>query len=418
MKAFQVLVGRTITASMVSLLVACPTAFAGGFQLFEEDLTGFGDVHAGDAATAESAGAQFYNPAAMTHFDSLSISTGGVGVLLNTQVESGSSITNEQVPVTLPIDSPVSGDTQNVVPNFSVVKPLSDQWAIGFSESSPFGLSTNYSNGSPSSSRDILENYATETTIETINLNPNIAYALSPQWSVGVGFDALYASAEYDNLSLSNSLDDWGYGYNLGVYYTPSDTWHFGLSYRSKVNLTLTGDSTSPGLPTTQASADLPMPATTYFSATQKMSSKWRMLYSVFYTQWDVIDNLTLEDSAAGNLEVPQDFSNTWFFSLGSTYQLNDQWLLRGGLGYDQSPTKDGERDARMPDSDRYIVGVGATLRPNQRMAIDMGYQHVFMQDADLDMTIYDSGDPYLSMTGISSSSADLIGLQVSYQLS
>ena len=71
-----------------------------------------------------------------------------------------------------------------------------------------------------------------------------------------------------------------------------------------------------------------------------------------------------------------------------------------------------------MPDSDRFILGVGATLRPNQRMAIDIGYQHVFMQDADLGMTIYDDGDAYISMTGVSSSSADLMGLQVSYQFS
>ncbi|MBV52461.1 MAG: hypothetical protein CL816_00175 [Coxiellaceae bacterium] len=417
MRLFQVLARRAIAVSIVSLFTAFSTVFAGGFQLFEEDLTGFGDVHAGDAATSESAGAQFYNPAAMTHFDALSISTGGVGVLLNTQVDSGSSITNESNGFVLPIDSPVSGNTQNIVPNFSIVKPLSDKWAVGFSESSSFGLSTNYSNGTPSSSRTYMENYATETTIETINLNPNVAYALSPQWSAGVGFDALHASAVYDNASLTNSLDDWGYGFNLGVYYTPSDSWHFGLGYRSKIDLTLSGDSTASGV-TTQASADLPMPATTYFSATQKMSSKWNMLYSVFYTQWDVIDNLILEDSAAGDLEVPQDFSNAWFFSVGTTYHLNDQWLLRGGLGYDQSPTKDGERDARMPDSDRFILGVGATLRPNQRMAIDIGYQHVFMQDADLGMTIYDDGDAYLSMTGVSSSSADLMGLQVSYQFS
>ncbi|HAG62104.1 MAG: hypothetical protein CMF55_01935 [Legionellales bacterium] len=412
MKAFQVMVGRTITASMVSLLVACPTAFAGGFQLFEEDLTGFGDVHAGDAATSESAGAQFYNPAAMTHFDSLSISTGGVGVLLNTQVDSGSNVNN-----TLDITEPVSGDTQNIIPNFSIVKPLSDKWAIGFSESSPFGASTNYSNGVNSDSRSNLRLYATETTIETINLNSNVAYALSPQWSIGVGFDALYADAKYDSDLLTNDLNDWGYGYNLGLYYTPSDAWCFGLSYRSKVDLTLSGDSVS-GETTSQASADLPMPATTYFGATQKMSSKWRMLYSVFYTQWDVIDNLTLEDSAIGTVDVPQDYSNTWFFSLGTTYQLNDQWLLRGGLGYDQSPTKDGERDARLPDSDRYIVGIGATLKSSQRLLIDMGYQHVFMQDADLDEVIYVDGTPFLSMTGVSSSSANLIGLQISYSFS
>ena len=228
----------------------------------------------------------------------------------------------------------------------------------------------------------------------------------------------MYADAKYDSDLLTNDMNDWGYGYNLGVYYAPSDTWRFGLSYRSKIDLTLSGDSVAGDEPS-QASADLPMPATTYFGATQKMSSKWNMLYSVFYTQWDVIDNLTLENSATGTVDVPQDYSNTWFFSLGTTYQLSDQWLLRGGVGYDQTPTKDGERDMRMPDSDRYIVGIGATLRPNQRMAIDMGYQHVFMQDADLDATVSFPDDGYtMSMTGVSSGAADLIGVQVSYQLS
>ena len=408
--------GFTVSAS--ALFMAAPIVFAGGFQLWEENVTGISTVHAGDAASSENAALQFYNPATMTDFDHLAISVGGVGILLNTQVEPGAAVQEAPLPVQS-VTEAVSGSTQNLVPNFSVIFPVSDKWAIGFSESSPFGLSTNYETGVPSPSHDVVEEYATDTRIQTINLNPNIAYALSPKWSIGVGFDAMYATADYDSTQLTNSLDDWGYGYDLGIYYKPSETWHFGLSYRSKIDLTLTGDSTDI-LQTTQASADLPMPATTYLSAIQKLSNKWNMLYSVFYTQWDVIDSLILENSAMGDVVVPQDYSNTWFFSLGSTYQLTDRWMLRGGVGYDQTPTQDGERDARLPDTDRYLLGVGATLKPNQRLSIDMGYQHIFMQDADLDANVSFPEHPRigLMMSGVSSGAADLVALQVSYQFS
>ncbi len=403
---------KSITAGFVTCLaLSAPVVFSGGFQLWEEDLTGFGDVHAGDAASTESAGAQFYNPAVMSAFTETAFSVGAVGVILDTQVEPGSAVGGGT------IDEPVSGDTQNAAPNFSVVVPLSEQWAIGFSESSPFGLSSDYSRGVPSDSRETITTYATDTTIETINLNPNLSYRLSPHWSLGAGVDVMYATANYDSSLLTNQLDDWGYGYNLGIYYAPSEIWHFGLSYRSKIDLTLSGDSTADGLPTTQASADLPMPATTYFSATQKVSKKWNLLYSIFYSQWDVIDTLSLEDSVVGDIDVPQNYKNTWFFSLGTTYQMTDRWLFRGGVGYDQTPTRDGNRDARMPDSDRYLIGVGAGLKASKRVAIDVGYQHVFMHDADLDETIQLDGSDFMQMTGTSSSSADLFGIQFSYRL-
>ena len=96
---------------------------------------------------------------------------------------------------------------------------------------------------------------------------------------------------------------------------------------------------------------------------------------------------------------------------------MTDRWLFRGGVGYDQTPTRDGNRDARMPDSDRYLIGVGAGLKASKRVAIDVGYQHVFMHDADLDETVQVDGSDFMQMTGTSSSSADLFGIQFSYRL-
>ncbi|MDZ7579633.1 MAG: outer membrane protein transport protein [Deltaproteobacteria bacterium] len=51
--------------------------------------------------------------------------------------------------------------------------------------------------------------------------------------------------------------------------------------------------------------------------------------------------------------ETPQNWSNTYRYSLGVNYHLNDKTTLRGGLAFDETPTSDAYRTARIPDEDR-----------------------------------------------------------------
>ncbi len=57
----------------------------------------------------------------------------------------------------------------------------------------------------------------------------------------------------------------------------------------------------------------------------------------------------------------------------GAKYQVNDKWLVRGGIGWDQTPTNDVDRDARLPDADRVGVAVGAHYQYSDKLDLNGG---------------------------------------------
>lgn len=398
-----------------SMVFPLEHSMASGFQIFEEGASSSGNAHAGDAARTDDASAEFYNPASMTGIKHTAISMGGAFVQADTVFKAGGTYPSLQQQTT---DNDIDGGTNNLIPNFHIVHSLNERTAIGFGVTVPFGLSTEY----PVDSDVAI--YATTTSISSINLNPSVAYALSPQWSLGVGVDAMRSEAEYDDTALNNDLSGWGYGYNVGVMYQPQPSTHVGISYRSQMSTDLSGNSASiqPSEPTRIASTDIDFPAYTLLSINQHIG-QWDLLSTVAYTQWSSIDTLQLDNTGLGadpgdTITVPQNYSNTWLFALGANYTLNSKWLLRSGVGFDQTPTQDGERDIRMPDSDRWTVGSGVSYMPTQRSKFDLAYQHIFMKTADIDATIDISAFPSESISGESDTSANVISLQYSYQFS
>jgi long-chain fatty acid transport protein len=67
--------------------------------------------------------------------------------------------------------------------------------------------------------------------------------------------------------------------------------------------------------------------------------------------------------------------------SVGALYHANDRLTLRGGLGWDQSPVQNGFRAVGVPDTDRYMVGIGAGYRFNDSTSVDGAYGHYFASE-------------------------------------
>src|SRR5690606_23864541 len=127
-----------------------------------------------------------------------------------------------------------------------------------------------------------------------------------------------------------------------------------GLSYRSKVKIDADGDTTltnrsvtNPfaiaGIPgPVNASTTVELPDTAIFSVVHDLNSKWQLLADVSWTGWSSIKSLGIHNS--GN--VPGDsldlrFRDTWRVALGANYRLSQQWTLKGGVAWDQSPVHD-----------------------------------------------------------------------------
>jgi long-chain fatty acid transport protein len=62
---------------------------------------------------------------------------------------------------------------------------------------------------------------------------------------------------------------------------------------------------------------------------------------------------------------------------VGTSYQLNKQWVLRTGLSFDQSPTNNENRSPRIPTGDRTIFSLGAGYSPTDDITIDVAYSYL-----------------------------------------
>lgn len=397
-----------------SIFVFSSHAVAGGFQLWEQDVSGTGDYHAGAAAEGNIAASEFYNPAQMTLIKKPQISTGvavidlGLNYTGRAQSELGTvNMTN------------VSGGTTNYVPNFHFVTPLPHNLSFGFGLTTPFGLSTAYPDQSP------VNVIATTTQLSTINLNPSIAYAVNPHLSLGVGFDEMYGQAVYDGNTFTNywtRMDGWAPGYNAGALYQFTPQTRLGVSYRSEITVGAKGPSYSNyvigGAPlSSQANASLTLPPTTIATIYHDFNTRFSMMATAFYTQWSVFHNLTINNMAAANgptsITMHENYQNTWNLSLGGKYHFSKIYALEAGVGHDQTPTQTGYRDIRLPDANRWAAALGLDIHPTEGFWVSMGWTHFFVPTALVDNTKSTSA-PIALAVGNVNASINVYGVQLS----
>jgi len=72
---------------------------------------------------------------------------------------------------------------------------------------------------------------------------------------------------------------------------------------------------------------------------------------------------------------------------VGLSYQLNPQWVLRTGMAFDDSPTVDEHRSARIPSGDRTIFSLGAGWTPMPELTIDMAYTYLWEETATVSLS-------------------------------
>jgi len=117
------------------------------------------------------------------------------------------------------------------------------------------------------------------------------------------------------------------------------------------------------------------------FSAARDIAN-WTLKASAQVNFWDCFDQLTINmpGAFATNSTIQSQWKNTWFGAVGAEYRATPTWTVRGGIAYDETPTT-AFRDARIPDSDRVWVNIGATYALNKNTSIDAAYAHIFTQD-------------------------------------
>ena len=376
------------------------TASAAGFALIEQSASGMGNAFAGAAATAEDASTVFYNPAGMSRLEGKQITVGGHVIDLSAKFSNSGSSKPAAI-VTNPLGGN-GGDAGGiaVIPNFYFVMPIGDRVNFGVGVNAPFGLVTEYDDDWAGRFQGI------KSDLKTINVNPALSFKVNEVFSVGVGVNFQRLDAELTNAVVlapdtegraKLEVDDDAWGWNAGVLFLPTSSTKIGASYRSKLDYTLDGTTTvtsAGGALVSAASgptrADLTLPDSFSLSLAQKLDDQWEFLADATFTRWSEINRINIVNSTNGTLRdsLVLDFDDTWRYSIGVNYKLNDGWTLKGGLAFDQTPVKGATtRSVRLPDNDRTWVSLGAAMKIKQSGRLDLGYSHLFIKDADINFT-------------------------------
>jgi long-chain fatty acid transport protein len=424
-------------------LAGCALACAAGqvqgaaFGLAEQSGSGLGNAFAGGAAVAEDASTVWSNPAGMSRIPTmqavaaLHIITPSVKFANN-----DGSIAALNQPL-----GHMGGDagTNNFVPNMYLTVPINKELVFGLGVNAPFGLVTSYGDG-------WLGRYqGMESDLMTINVNPALSWKINDHWAVGAGvsyqrIDAtLNQAVNYSGLLLltgaqagiplgsatSNAIaaatsgldgkgeikgDDSAWGWNIGVLYNLDDKSRIGAQYRSTIKYNVSGNVTYdipalPALPPALAPTvgalanalnaarlynsgvglDIELPDKFNLSYFGALNNRWDLMADVQWTGWSSIPVFKVVRT---NGEVLQDqhwnYKDSWRYSVGTNYHYNDQWMFRGGLAYDETPTNDTDRSVRLPDSDRVWLSVGTQYKMSKNLTFDAGFTYIIGDGASI----------------------------------
>jgi long-chain fatty acid transport protein len=401
--------GWKMVSVLVVLLFTASTSFAAGFRLPEAGAKAMGMGFA-FTAQADDPSAIYFNPAGLTQLKGQNIMVGVTYVR-----ENGGEFTG-----TTPVDNntAIKNETQKslnfFIPNMYYTKTTPDGYfAYGIGIFAPFGLGQEYNDKNTS----IFRNQITKIDLQTVVVNPTIAFKINEVLSVGAGIDYMYGKAKLAktavvpgvgniyNLELDGDGDAWGY--NFGLLLKPSANFRVGANYRSPFTLKIKdGDveirninSTVPFIPPgataaqvfggtsfdTKGTATLNMPATFAVGVSYTMMDKLTVNADADWTLWHSYSSLPIDikDNKGALLpdsNAPKNWKDVVALRLGAEYRVTDPLALRAGFVYDQSPVPADTMGPELPDADRlnYMVGAGFKIG---KVTIDGALMYIDKKD-------------------------------------
>lgn len=430
----SITIRRTQLASAISALVlalGAGQAFGTGFQLNENSASGLGNAFAGGAVATDDVSAMWSNPAALSLFPRMQAAQA-----LHIITPSIKFSNNASVPAS---NQPLGGNGgdaggYNFVPNLYLSVPINAQWTFGLGVNAPFGLTTEFDDGW------IGRYQALKSQIQTINVNPALSWQVTPTLALGAGVNYQYIKATLtNNVNYSGALlaaaagagitpgsptfnaiagltpgldskaqvkgEDGAWGWNIGFAWDATPKLRVGASYRSEIKYNVSGNidfsnptvTLPPGTPAQLAGAiaalsagvnsvalygrsvtsDITIPAIANLSMLYRINSQWEVMADAQYTGWSSIPELRFTASAPPALPpTPLHWDDSWKFSVGANYKVNDQWKARFGVAFDQTPVTN-DPTVRLPDSDRWWLAIGGEYKWTPNLKFDAGFAYI-----------------------------------------
>lgn len=407
------------TATMLALVASAalaPHAHASGFQLREQSASGLGNAFAGASAGALDISSMYWNPAVIGQYDGMRAVFGGSYIGLTMEL-SGASATraNNFQPSQRTISGPSSmpnAVSNPLLPSLYLSYSATPDLKLGMTVNVPFGLATSYG------PEFVGRYHALKTDLKIIDISPSIAYRVMPEFTVGAAFVARKTDATLSNAidfgavgaargvpgSVPGGADGqatltgnlWSYGFKAGFTLQPVENFRLGVGYQGSMTLKVEGKVAYDNVPTLFQSvffngggkADLPLPDTLSGGFVWDISKEFSLSGEAARTGWAKFKELRVRfDSGAPDSVVPENWVDTWFFSLGVDWKVNTDWTVRMGLASDKTPTADAYRTPRIPDGDRTWISIGASYSMSKKTSVDFAFTRIMAKDSSLNLT-------------------------------
>jgi long-chain fatty acid transport protein len=392
--------------SVLAATAAClgaGSAQASGFALREGSADWMANAFAGNTAKAYDASTAYTNPAGMVRLDQNEIDASVNGIFPSIHFSGTNTVGAAQTPGTNGGNLIEPAATAGTFAVWS----FSPDLKFGFGATAPFGQRI-------ANPTDFVGRYQSlVSSITDLSFSVSAAYRVTDRFSIGGGpvvdyFNTRLTQAQ--NIGV-NALtgdpvgsaygDDVGVGFDIGAMYQIDDGTRAGVNYRSRISHRVSGSQfifvpplLAAGSPATaaplarldsHANADITLPDNVSVGLYHEITPRWAVMSDLQWTHWSLLKEITIvPTSGAPTTSLPEDWRNTWFVGIGTSYRVLDALLLQTGFSYDQSPVRDLTRTTRVPDSDRYNLGVGLTWSVLPNVNLQAAYLHTFFASAPI----------------------------------
>ena len=453
------------------MVLAAGQAYGSAFALQEQNASGLGHAYAGGAAAAEDVSTIWFNPAGLVR-----LSTAQVVLAANLICPSAKFSDNgNSKPAAFQTLGGNGGDAGGcqAVPNLYLGVPFTDKWSFGLGVNVPYGLKTEYDSNWLGRFQAVKSEIKTINVNPALSYEPtkNLTIGAGINWQKidatltnQVNWAALYAQG-IGGLVANGTIpataaptligaaagieagahidgNDNAWGWNVGVLWQATPATRIGAAYRSAIKYTVNGSvnfstpavsqlgplppSLAPvgalvaggvnaALVNGNVTLQLKVPETANLSIFSTLDDKWDVMADLQYTGWSSVQQLQIVRSTGVVLStLPENFRNTWRGSIGANYRYDNNWTLRGGLAYDQSPVNSTDRSPRLPDNNRTWLAFGAQYKFNPNWALDLAYSYIWVQTPDINQNGGNQAGLGL-ISGSYKSNVNLLGAQVTY---
>lgn len=425
-----------VVFSAASILLTSAQAIAGGFAIREQSSEGLGAAFAGVAAGTHDLSSIFWNPATLSLHDGASVQGEIAAILPYANVD----VTSSTIATTaISNGTEESGNLGSLatVPSLYASYKVNERFRVGLAVNAPYGLVNEANRGWAG------EYHGLKSDLFSLNINPMASFDITEYLSVGVGFQAQYVDV---TLTQENLLglgaapitaqglatgSDWGFGATAGILFKPTENTRIGLGYRSQLKYSIKGHSElsttgtgGPGVPLGRTNlgkitAETTLPEMVSLGLRHKISDDWTVLGTVEWTNWSRFNELRIEFNAPGggpDNVTEEEWKDGWFFSVGAEHQWNDYLMVRAGVAYEISPVIDRTRTPRIPDNDRVWLALGGTYMYSSNLSFSLGYTHIFVEDASINLSATDEGSATRgSLVGESEAHVDILTISAKY---